>query len=145
MSKPAQNFENHAKFVPVFHYVMAPLLMASVLYFGYRAATAFSVENLMFFLFSVGTFLASFIARIFPLGVQDRVIRLEERMRMERLLPDDMKARIGDFSTAQLVGLRFASDDELPDLARRVLDEGMTDRKAVKGAVKNWRADDQRI
>ena len=64
---------------------------------------------------------------------------------MERLLPDDMKARIGDFSTAQLVGLRFASDDELPDLARRVLDEGMTDRKAVKGAVKNWRADDQRI
>lgn len=145
MSTPVQSYENHTKFVPVFHYVMAPLLMASVIYFGYRAATAFSVENLMFFLFGVGTFLASFVARIFPLGVQDRVIRLEERMRMERLLPDDMKARIGDFSTAQLVGLRFASDAELPDLARRVLDEGMTDRKAVKQAVKNWRADHQRI
>jgi len=145
MSNPAQNYENHAKFVPAFHYVMAPLLMASVLYFGYRAATAFSVENLMFLLFSVGTFIASFEARLFPLGVQDRVIRLEERMRMERLFPDDMKARIGDFSNAQMVGLRFASDEELPDLARRVLDEGMTDRKAVKQAVKNWRADHQRI
>jgi hypothetical protein len=70
---------------------------------------------------------------------------LEERLRMETLLPDDLRPRIGEFTTGQLIGLRFASDEELPDLARRVLDEGLTDRKAIKQAVKSWRADHQRI
>lgn len=83
--------------------------------------------------------------RAFPIGVQDRVIRLEERLRMERLLPADLKPRIGDFSTDQLIALRFASDAELPDLARRVLEEDMTDRDAIKRAVKGWRPDHQRI
>ncbi|MEJ2203706.1 MAG: DUF6526 family protein [Gemmatimonadota bacterium] len=89
--------------------------------------------------------LVSYYARTFALGVQDRLIRLEERLRMERLLPDDLRARIGEFSTEQLVGLRFASDDELPELARRVLAEGITDRKVIKKSVGNWRADHQRI
>ena len=92
-----------------------------------------------------GLIIAVLFARLFPLGVQDRVIRLEEQMRLARLLPDDLRDRVGDFTTNQLVGLRFAPDDELPDLARRVLDEGMSDRKAIKQAVKNWRADNQRI
>jgi hypothetical protein len=82
---------------------------------------------------------------MFPLGVQDRVIRLEERMRMELLLPDDLKGRIEEISTAQLIGLRFASDEELADLVRRVLDEGITDRQVIKKSIGSWRADHQRI
>jgi hypothetical protein len=66
-------------------------------------------------------------------------------MRLVRLLPDDLQDRVGDFTTNQLIGLRFAPDDELPELARRVLDEGISDRKTIKQAIKNWRADTQRI
>ena len=89
--------------------------------------------------------MAAFFARVFPLGVQDRVIRLEERMRMERLFADDLKSRIGEVTTEQMIGLRFASDAELADLVRKVLDEGISDRKTIKQSVKNWRADNQRV
>ena len=87
----------------------------------------------------------AFLARIFALGVQDRVIRLEERLRFERLLPDDLKPRIGEFTIDQLVSLRFASDAELPALARTVLDGKVNSRKAIKKMVQNWRADYQRV
>jgi hypothetical protein len=78
---------------------------------------------------------------MFALSVQDRVIRLEERLRCERLLPQDLQARIVEFEPGQLVSLRFACDAELPALARKVLDEKMTDRKAIKQQIKNWRSD----
>jgi uncharacterized membrane protein YciS (DUF1049 family) len=145
MSDAPQSFENHAKIVPGYHYTATALLVLPTLYFLFLAVRDFSVERLAFFLFAVGVIVAALYARLFPLGVQDRVIRLEERMRMERILPADLKTRIGEFTTGQLVGLRFASDQELPDLARRVLDEGISDRKVIKQAVKNWRADHQRI
>jgi Family of unknown function (DUF6526) len=87
----------------------------------------------------------AFLARIFALGVQDRVIRLEERLRYQQLLPDDLNPRINEFTINQLVALRFASDAELPALARKVLDGNMTDRKTIKQMVQNWRADYQRI
>ena len=84
-------------------------------------------------------------ARLMALGVQDRVIRLEERMRYEKLLPSDLQPRIGEFTIAQLVSLRFASDAELPTLARKVLDGKINDRKTIKKMVQNWRADYQRV
>jgi hypothetical protein len=146
MSETPQNFENHAKVVRGYHGAATALLVLPTLYFLFRAVTDFySVERTANFLFAVGVIIAAFYARVFPLGVQDRVIRLEERLRMQRILPDDLKARIGEFTTGQLVGLRFASDEELPELARRVLEEGITDKKLIKQAVKSWRADDQRI
>jgi hypothetical protein len=80
-------------------------------------------------------------ARRFALSVQDRVIRLEERLRYQRLLPADLQPRIEEFTVAQLVSLRFASDSELPALARKVLDEKMQERKAIKHLVKNWKPD----
>lgn len=78
---------------------------------------------------------------MFALTVQDRVIRLETRLRLERLLPADLKARILEFSVGQLIALRFASDAELPDLARRVLDEKVKDKKAIKQMIKTWKPD----
>jgi len=82
-----------------------------------------------------------FYVRIFALTVQDRVIRLEMRLRLTGLLPADLRPRIPEFTVAQLVALRFASDAELPALARKVLDEKLTDRKAIKRLIKDWQAD----
>jgi hypothetical protein len=140
-----QSLASHAKMVPMYHYVTFALIFIPTVYFGYAAVTAFSVGAVMLFALSVGVVLATFFARVFPLGVQDRVIRLEERLRLQRLLPADMESRIGEIRTDLLIGLRFAPDDEVADLARRVLAGELTDRKGVKAAIRAWRPDHQRI
>ena len=145
MSDQAQSFENHAKLVTGYHRVATGLLFIPFFWMAYRTVTTFSLDQLMTLLFWLGVIVVAFFARVFPLGVQDRVIRLEERLRLRELLPDDLRGRIEELSTKQLVGLRFASDDELPDLARRVLDGEVTERDDIKRAVKSWRADHQRI
>lgn len=145
MSQQPQNYANHAKLVPVFHFVGSPLLLIVLGWATWRVAQTPSVDSVMTLVLVVVLSLAYFYGRIFAMGVQDRVIRLEERLRMERLLDADLKPRILEFTTEQLIGLRFASDEELPGLARRVLAEGIADRKTIKLAVKNWRADHQRV
>ena len=144
MSRP-QSASNHAMMVTGYHKVGTPMLAFSTLWFLWRAASDFSLDTLALAVFAVGVIIVGFYARLFPLGVQDRVIRLEERLRMERILPDDLKARIEEIPTDHLIGLRFASDAELADLTRRVLAGELADRKAIKNAVKHWRADHQRI
>lgn len=145
MSAQPQSFENHAKMVPGYHYVASLLLVLSLGWAVYRVASGYSLDALFGLFLALGVILVFFYARVFALGVQDRLIRLEERLRMERLLPEDLRARIPEFSTGQLIALRFASDAELPDLARRVLSENIRDRKTIKQAVRSWRADEQRI
>ena len=145
MSETPQSFENHAKFVPAYHYWTTALLVFPTLWLGYRAATDFSADRLALLLLAVGVVLAGYFLRAFPLGVQDRLIRLEERMRMERLVPADMRSRIPELTARQMVALRFASDEELPELVRRVLDQKIVDRKEIKRQIKSWRADHQRI
>ena len=100
-----------------------------------------SIESVEYVIFAVGLLAALFASRLAALKVQDRVIRLEERLRMARLLPEDLKPRIEEFRTGQLVALRFASDAELPALARKVLDEKIVVGKQIKLLVKNWRGD----
>ena len=145
MSAAPQSYENHAKMVPMFHGFTFGLLVINLGWAGVGAFRNFSTGTVVALLLAVALIFVMFWARLFALGVQDRVIRLEERLRMAQLLPDDLKPRIGEFTTGQLISLRFASDEEMPGLARRVLAEGITDRKAIKQAVKNWRADHQRI
>ncbi|MCH1570892.1 MAG: DUF6526 family protein [Longimicrobiales bacterium] len=144
MSQP-QSAASHAKMVPMYHYVTFALVFIPTVYFLYRAVTAFSMQTLMTALLGVGVILATLFARLFALGAQDRVIRLEERLRLARVLPAEMQGGIEAISTSILIGLRFAPDDELEDLVRRVQAGELMDRKAIKMAVKNWRADHQRI
>jgi hypothetical protein len=92
-------------------------------------------------LLGIAFVLIFFYARTFVLTVQDRVIRLEMRLRMERLLPPELRSRVSEFTVPQLISLRFAGDDELPVLARQVLDEKLSDRKTIKRRIKNWQAD----
>ncbi len=137
-----QNFSNHVKFVPAFHFFVVPVMLLNFGQSIYRIINfGFSFDRLVGVLTALALVLLMFLARLFALKVQDRVIRLEERMRMERLLPEDLKPRIGEFTCAQLVSLRFASDGELPALARKVLTDNIQERKAIKQMVQNWRAD----
>jgi uncharacterized protein DUF6526 len=137
-----QNFANHAKTVPAFHFFVLPVLMLNVGWSVYRWKTLlWSIDGAIGVLTSVAILVGFLCARMFALSVQDRVIRLEERLRCERLLPQDLHARIVEFKPGQLISLRFASDAEFPTLARKVLNEKMTDRKAIKQQIKDWRAD----
>ena len=145
MSERPQSFRSHASMVPLYHYWATALVVLPTLYFAWLAVSAFSLERLATLAFAVGVLLIGFYARTFPLGVQDRVIRLEERIRLQRLLPPDLQPRILGLTREQLIGLRFASDDELAELVRRVLEEGLEDRKSIKAAVRTWRPDHARI
>jgi hypothetical protein len=137
-----QNFANHAKVFPPFHFFVVPVLLANFVWSVYRLKTwAYSFDGFLTVAVAAALILGFFSVRMFALKVQDRVIRLEERLRYARLLPADLQPRIGDFTVDQIVSLRFASDAELPALARRVLDEKMTQRKVIKQLVKNWRPD----
>jgi hypothetical protein len=140
-----QSFENHGRVVVGYHLVTALLILVPLFWFGYRAVADFSWDAVMLFLLALGVSFAAFYTRAFPVGVQDRVIRNEERARMARILPPELAARIDDFTTDQLIATRFASAEELPDLARRVLLGEFPDRKAIKRAVKVWRPDEERI
>jgi hypothetical protein len=136
-----QSFENHAKFVPAYHIVAFGIL--AINFFGsiYAVIHSFSAQTVISLLLAVAFLLLFFYARIFALAVQDRVIRLEMQLRLHKILPSDLQLRIPEFEVAQLIALRFASDGELPALARKVLDERISDRKAIKKMVKEWQPD----
>lgn len=136
-----QNFENHAKFFPLFHFVVAPILLLNVVWSIVRLIRHVSIDTIVSLLVAVGLFLLALTARLMALTVQDRVIRLETRLRMQQLLPVGLRARIPEFTLDQLVSLRFASDAELPSLAQRVLDEKLTNRAAIKKLVRDWQPD----
>ncbi len=137
-----QNFKNHAKFVPLFHFFSAPVLIMNFVWCCVRLwKSHFAIEGFLGVVVAAGLLATLVGGRLAALAVQDRVIRLEERLRYARLLPEDLKARIENFTTAQIVSLRFASDAELPALARKVLSENLQDRKQIKQMVQNWRPD----
>jgi|ERR1700686_447274 len=137
-----QNFANHGKVFPPFHFFVLPVMVINFFWACYRwYVTGFSWDGGERVLLALGLFVGFGSVRVMALKVQDRVIRLEERLRYERVLPADMKPRIGEFAVEQLVSLRFASDAELPALARKVLEEKMTERKAIKQMVKSWKPD----
>jgi len=139
--KVPQTFENHARFVPGYHFGLFGILVINLGWSLYQLYRAFLFETAVGLLLAFGLILMFFFARVFALGVQDRVIRLEMRLRMEKLLPADLQPRILEFTPSQLIALRFASDAELPDLARRVLIEKIEDRKTIKKLIKQWNPD----
>ena len=144
MAEP-QTYKNHAKNVPLFHCVLLPILLANFLYSLYhlwRDPVFLSLWNaVMAFAF----ILTALFARVFALKAQDRLIRLEERMRMRELLTSELRPRINDFTPDQLVALRFASDAELPALAATVLSGNIQKRAEIKKLITQWRADHCRV
>jgi hypothetical protein len=140
-TEKVQNFQNHARLFPPFHFFVAPVLLINAIYRIVLLKNGIDFASIMAVLVGLALFLLAFCARFFANTVQDRVIRLEMQIRLARLLPAELRPRIEEFTVGQLVGLRFASDDELPTLARQVLDEKLADRKVIKSRIKNWRPD----
>ena len=136
-----QTYANHTRIVPAYHMGAFPILAINLLWSGYKVVRSFSGDSVVALLVAVALLLIFFHARIFVLKVQDRVIRLEMTLRLEKLLPADLRPRIKDFTVDQLIALRFASDEELPDLARKVLTENVSTRKAIKQMIKKWNPD----
>jgi Family of unknown function (DUF6526) len=144
-----QSYANHAKYVPGFHFVTFGILAINVIWSLFRLI--WGVPGVPFFdrLLNVAVAAAlvmlAWYARTFPLRAQDRIIRLEETLRLERLLPADLRPRIGELRAGQLIALRFASDAELPDLTRAVLAGEVTAPGEIKKRVRDWRADHFRM
>jgi Family of unknown function (DUF6526) len=144
-TEPSQSFANHARMVPGFHYVTGTLVLV---YLGWTAWNAMTTRGLNehFQLLGAGALLGTcWYARAFPLKAQDRIIRLEEQLRLSRLLPEDLRLRIDELSARQLIALRFASDAEVAELVRWVLTDKVTDNKLIKQRIKSWRADFHRV
>jgi len=142
MSEPArQTYANHVRFVPYFHFVLAPILLVNFVYSVYRAIVAFSWPTLLAALMGFAFVLMFVAMRTFAVTVQDRVIRLEMRLRLERILPAELKTRIPELGVRQLVALRFASDAELPALVREVLDGRTARPKDIKQKIRDWQGD----
>jgi hypothetical protein len=137
-----QNYSNHVRWVPLFHFLVLPVLLANFFTSVFRwRFLGFSWGWLIGMLTALALFILAVFARTFALKVQDRVIRIEERQRCERLLPAELKSRIEEITPGQFVALRFASDDELPGLVNKVLTGKISDTKTIKQMVKNWRGD----
>jgi hypothetical protein len=140
-----QSYANHTRIVPVYHIVAFPFLAVNLLWTLYQLWQAPSVAAIVNTLVAVALLILFFCARLFALTVQDRVIRLEMRLRLERLLPREQQSHIDKLSIDQVVALRFASDEELPNLFRRVLEENIGNRKQIKQMIKTWTGDYLRV
>ena len=137
-----QNLQNHTRLVPPFHMFVLPVLLVNVGWSIYHLVKIdFSFESVFGVFLAFALLLLALFARTFAVTVQDRVIRLEMRMRLAEVLPMDLRPRIPEFTVGQLVSLRFASDAELPALARKVLDDKLDERKAIKQLVRDWQGD----
>ena len=144
-----QNFKNHTRTDPAFHFVLLPILAANVLFSGYIFYKYYRMDghphlHLVTWgvIMSIALMLLAFKARTYPLHAQDRIIRLEERLRLTALgVP---AATVYALTESQLVGLRFASDAEAPALAQTAATQKL-DRKQIKEAIKTWRADNFRV
>ncbi|MFY9689694.1 MAG: DUF6526 family protein [Candidatus Acidiferrales bacterium] len=141
MAEKTQNLENHAKTVPAFHFFVLPILLLDIISQIVRVFRVPGYGTVLSLLVAIALLLLALTARMFAMTVQDRVIRLEMQLRLQQLLPQDLRPRIPEFTVSQLVSLRFASDAELPDLARKVLDEKLNDRRAIKKLIRNWQPD----
>ena len=140
-----QNYRNHRKFVPGFHFLTFGILLINFLWSLYRlfrpAVELPLFDRLLGVLVALGLMGVAWYARVFPLAVQDRVIRNEMEARLAAALPPGLRARIGELRRGHLIALRFASDEELPELTRQILDGRLTKGEDIKKAIRNWRAD----
>lgn len=136
-----QNYQNHRRFVPLFHFVAFGFILINLIWQLYWVFTHFSVDSVVNLLVALALALLFWYTRTFALTVQDRIIRLEERLRLARLLPADLQGRIEELSVGQLCALRFASDEEVPELTRQVLADNIRSREEIKKRIQSWRAD----
>ena len=139
-----QNLKNHGRLDPAYHFALLPILLLNLIYSIVHLVRHLNLHSGWFLVLSLAVFLLAFKARSYPLKVQDRVIRLEERLRLQALAPAEWHGQIYRLSEDQLIGLRFAADDEVVALAKQALEEKLN-RKQIKERIKSWRGDYWRV
>ena len=140
-----QSYQSHRRWHPPFHFFAVPILGLNVLYAVYQAVRHPSWESAWQVLVALAVLTGVVLARYYALTVQNRVIRIEETLRLGRCLPEEMRGRIGELSTRQLIALRFCADEELPDLTRAVLNREVAHPSEIKRRIKTWRGDWHRV
>ena len=141
MAEAVQSFKKHARWLPLFHFVVMPVLLVNVVLALWGLVQAPGVWTLWSVVFAIGLLGLGFLSRIQALTVQDRLIRLEMRLRLRQILPPDLQPRINELSYRQLVALRFASDPEMPEIVREIFAGRLPTPKDIKMRVKDWQAD----
>ena len=136
-----QNFQNHARYVPAYHFGAFAIFIINFIWSAYQFRYGVTGAAVMNLLVAVGLLLLFFTLRPMILRVQDRLIRLEMRLRLKELLPAAMQADIARLTPGQLIALRFASDAEMAGLCRDVLDGKLASQKEIKSKVQNWQGD----
>lgn len=145
MADRNQSYASHRRLHPLFHFIGIPILAINLIVKIVQAVRFPSLASAWDVLVAIALLIALFLTRFYALSVQNRVIRLEERMRLQRCLPEDLRGRIDELKTGQLIALRFCSDEELPELTRAILSGELRDRKEIKRSIKNWRPDWLRV
>ena len=141
MAERVQNYKSHTRFLPPFHFFVIPVLLINFLNEIRHVYLEPSRHTAWVLVVALALLTLGFLSRIQALTVQDRVIRLEERLRMRQMLPPDLHQHIDALTHRQLVALRFASDAELADLVREIVGGRLSTSKEIKLRVKAWRPD----
>jgi hypothetical protein len=141
MAESAQSYRNHTRWFPPMHFFVTPVLLLNVLVAVRGVVVAPSGSSGFALVVAMALLILALSARMMAMTVQDRVIRLEMRLRLRECLPLDLQPRIPELTPRQLVALRFASDSEMAALVREVLAGSLTTQKAIKMRIKNWQPD----
>lgn len=141
MADSGQTYSNHTRFFPMFHFFVFPVLAINMLLALWGTFRAPSVATIWGVIVSAALVVLALAARLMALAVQDRVIRMEMRLRLKELLPAELQPRINQLSRQQFVALRFASDAELPELTRQVLAGSLATTADIKKAIRSWQGD----
>ena len=144
-SEITQTYETHRRWHPVVHFVILPILSINVIVaivFAVRYFSLYAIWNAIVALAVAGL---AFVVRFYATKNQDRIIRLEEMVRLFRVLPEDLRKRVGELTIGQLIALRFCTDEDLPELTRAILAGEIRSRENIKRRIRNWRPDTQRV
>jgi hypothetical protein len=137
----SQTYADHTRHLPLFHFVASPILLVNVLLTGWWLSKTPTVASAWAFILAIGLAALLLASRWMALKVQDRLIRLEETLRLTRLLPVDLQGAIGALRLRHFVALRFAPDEEVVELVRRVRAGELDSQDAIKQAIRTWRPD----
>ena len=140
-----QTYSNHVRWFPPFHFVLAPFMLVNLIYWIVRMVQVPSWDHGWMIVVSLALTVMILVARVQALKVQDRVVRLEERLRYREVLSPELAEKAVNLRTGDMIALRFASDEELPGLVEKTLAGGFEKPKDIKLAVKDWRGDYLRV
>lgn len=136
-----QNYSNHRQLVPLFHFGVGITFTAFFIWTAIRLRTGLTADTVMPFVLGLGLIFLFLSIRSMVLRVQDRLIRLEMQLRLQQILPAELRARLNELRVEHLIALRFAGDDEIAQLVRDVLEGKLSGRNEIKKRIRNWQGD----